>query len=194
VVAVAFSDRGVLSDSGSLFLAFEDQATRNRVAQAVEKIITHHNPSSGSASGTKGGSHRITGNYTNGTTSTTTSGGLSATGGTSSSTNNFTRAGGGGSSSATPGFSTFGGSSGSSSRGSSEQSISSKTEVQRMTNLWQSGKLSNFHYLDFLNCAGGRSVNDFSQYPIFPWVLQDFQSLKLDLGNTSGTADSEEND
>ncbi|CAK0867712.1 unnamed protein product, partial [Prorocentrum cordatum] len=38
-------------------------------------------------------------------------------------------------------------------------------DVRRMTALWQSGLLSNFHYLDFLNCAAGRSRNDFSQYP-----------------------------
>ncbi|CAE7492553.1 lvsF [Symbiodinium sp. KB8] len=50
-----------------------------------------------------------------------------------------------------------------------------------MTALWQSGLLSNFHYLDFLNCAAGRSRNDFSQYPVFPWVLADYSSPQLNL-------------
>ncbi|CAD7951828.1 unnamed protein product [Amoebophrya sp. A120] len=56
-----------------------------------------------------------------------------------------------------------------------------KQMLQHMLSLWQSGKLSNYHYLDFLNCAAGRSVNDLSQYPIFPWVLTDYQSLQIDL-------------
>jgi len=58
-------------------------------------------------------------------------------------------------------------------------------DVRRMTALWQSGLLSNFHYLDFLNCAAGRSQNDFSQYPVFPWVLQDYGSEKLRLDDPS---------
>lgn len=58
-------------------------------------------------------------------------------------------------------------------------------DIRRMTALWQSGLLSNFHYLDFLNCAAGRSQNDFSQYPIFPWVLQDYKSESLCLGESS---------
>lgn len=53
--------------------------------------------------------------------------------------------------------------------------------VRKMTALWQSGLLSNFHYLDFLNCAAGRSRNDFSQYPVFPWVLADYSSPQLNL-------------
>jgi len=54
-------------------------------------------------------------------------------------------------------------------------------DIRKITALWQSGLLSNFHYLDFLNCAAGRSQNDFSQYPVFPWVLQDYSSESLNL-------------
>ncbi|KAF8817856.1 Beige/BEACH domain-containing protein, partial [Cardiosporidium cionae] len=50
-----------------------------------------------------------------------------------------------------------------------------------MMTLWQKGKISNFHYLDFLNCLAGRSRCDFSHYPIFPWTLSDFTSSKLNL-------------
>eukprot|EP00929_Paragymnodinium_shiwhaense_P087533 TRINITY_DN47695_c0_g1_i1.p1 TRINITY_DN47695_c0_g1~~TRINITY_DN47695_c0_g1_i1.p1 ORF type:complete len:1037 (+),score=216.87 TRINITY_DN47695_c0_g1_i1:119-3229(+) len=56
-------------------------------------------------------------------------------------------------------------------------------DVHRMTALWQSGLLSNFHYLDFLNCAAGRSQNDFSQYPVFPWVLREYAKSALDLSD-----------
>lgn len=59
------------------------------------------------------------------------------------------------------------------------------SDLRRMTGLWQSGQLSNFHYLDFLNCAAGRSRNDFSQYPIFPWILQDYHSERIQLDDPS---------
>merc|ERR1719345_225199 len=56
-------------------------------------------------------------------------------------------------------------------------------DIHKITALWQSGLLSNFHYLDFLNCAAGRSQNDFSQYPVFPWVLKDYTSATLNLAD-----------
>ena len=31
----------------------------------------------------------------------------------------------------------------------------------------------------------GRSYNDLTQYPVFPWVLCDYESEKLDLNNPS---------
>ena len=34
-----------------------------------------------------------------------------------------------------------------------------------------------------LNQAGNRSFSDLSQYPIFPWVLEDFKSEQIDLKN-----------
>lgn len=57
------------------------------------------------------------------------------------------------------------------------------SDVKMMTSLWQGGQLSNYHYLDFLNCASGRSINDLAQYPIFPWVLTDYCSLEIDLSD-----------
>lgn len=39
--------------------------------------------------------------------------------------------------------------------------------------LWQHNKISNFKYLLHLNTVSGRSFNDLSQYPIFPWILCD---------------------
>ena len=32
-----------------------------------------------------------------------------------------------------------------------------------------------------LNTLAGRSYNDLMQYPVFPWVLADYTSEKLDL-------------
>ncbi len=36
---------------------------------------------------------------------------------------------------------------------------------------WLRGQLSNFDYLMALNTAAGRTYNDLTQYPIFPWVI-----------------------
>lgn len=48
---------------------------------------------------------------------------------------------------------------------------------------WVDGKLSNFEYLMHLNTFAGRSFNDWGQYPVFPWVLRDYESETLDLTN-----------
>jgi factor associated with neutral sphingomyelinase activation len=48
---------------------------------------------------------------------------------------------------------------------------------------WQLGKVSNFDYLLYLNLAAGRSFNDLAQWPVFPWVLKDYGSSKLDLSD-----------
>ena len=42
-------------------------------------------------------------------------------------------------------------------------------------------KVSNYDYLVFLNTVAGRTVNDLTQYPVFPWVVQDFESPTLNL-------------
>lgn len=42
--------------------------------------------------------------------------------------------------------------------------------------LWQRGEISNFQYLMHLNTLAGRSYNDLMQYPVFPWILADFDS------------------
>ena len=56
-------------------------------------------------------------------------------------------------------------------------------EVKRYTDDWVKGKMSNFAYLMTLNILSGRTYNDLSQYPVFPWIIQDYQSKTLDLSN-----------
>jgi hypothetical protein len=50
-----------------------------------------------------------------------------------------------------------------------------------ITQNWSSGKLSNFEYLMWLNVLSSRSFHDPSQYPIFPWILSDYNSPTIDL-------------
>ncbi|XP_062222527.1 BEACH domain-containing protein C2-like isoform X2 [Phragmites australis] len=46
---------------------------------------------------------------------------------------------------------------------------------------WAKWEISNFEYLMELNTLAGRSYNDITQYPVFPWVIADYQSKTLDL-------------
>ena len=55
----------------------------------------------------------------------------------------------------------------------------------KITNDWVSGKTSNFDFLMHLNTFAGRSYNDLTQYPVFPWVLADYESSTIDLNDPS---------
>jgi hypothetical protein len=55
--------------------------------------------------------------------------------------------------------------------------------VTRLTREWQLRHMSNYHYLEALNSLAGRSRADLSQYPVFPWVIADHASAKLDLSD-----------
>ncbi|KAK6184595.1 hypothetical protein SNE40_007040 [Patella caerulea] len=50
---------------------------------------------------------------------------------------------------------------------------------------WQSGHISNYDYLLYLNSMADRSFNDLTQYPVMPWVISDYTSSTLDLNNIS---------
>ncbi len=54
-----------------------------------------------------------------------------------------------------------------------------------LTGRWVRGEISNFQYLMHLNTLSGRSYNDLTQYPVFPWVLADWDSEELDFSNPS---------
>ncbi|KAM9851975.1 neurobeachin-like protein 2 [Aulostomus maculatus] len=52
-----------------------------------------------------------------------------------------------------------------------------------LTQKWVCREISNFEYLMQLNTIAGRTYNDLSQYPVFPWILCDYTSPVLDLEN-----------
>ncbi|KAK6626033.1 hypothetical protein RUM43_006337 [Polyplax serrata] len=58
-----------------------------------------------------------------------------------------------------------------------------------MTQRWQRREISNFEYLMFLNTIAGRTYNDLNQYPVFPWVLTNYDSPDLDLSLPSNYRD-----
>ncbi|KAI8812528.1 hypothetical protein BJ742DRAFT_792726, partial [Cladochytrium replicatum] len=50
---------------------------------------------------------------------------------------------------------------------------------------WMQNEISNFDYLMKLNTLAGRTYNDLNQYPVFPWILREYESEKLDLSNAT---------
>ncbi|CAL8331350.1 unnamed protein product [Lota lota] len=54
-------------------------------------------------------------------------------------------------------------------------------KASNMTQRWQRREVSNFEYLIFLNTVSGRTFNDLNQYPVFPWVITNYDSETLDL-------------
>ena len=45
---------------------------------------------------------------------------------------------------------------------------------EEICNYWAKNKISNYDYIMLLNTLAGRTLNDLSQYFIFPWIIQDF--------------------
>ncbi|OHS97434.1 hypothetical protein TRFO_09432 [Tritrichomonas foetus] len=69
--------------------------------------------------------------------------------------------------------------------GSCVQTISSYDLLikSKIVKKWQIRKISNFTYLFLINILSSRSLNDLSQYPVFPWILKDYSSETLDFNN-----------
>ncbi|KAK6940766.1 BEACH domain [Dillenia turbinata] len=71
--------------------------------------------------------------------------------------------------------------SGSTKQESNEGSRLFKIMAKSFSKRWQNGEISNFQYLMHLNTLAGRGYSDLTQYPVFPWVLADYESETLDL-------------
>ncbi|KAF8584664.1 beach-domain-containing protein [Ramaria rubella] len=56
-----------------------------------------------------------------------------------------------------------------------------RDEISTAQRRWQAREISNFTYLSIINQTSGRTPSDATQYPIYPWVLQDYSSQELDL-------------
>jgi len=59
----------------------------------------------------------------------------------------------------------------------------------KITAQWVSGRMSNFEFIMHLNSFAGRSYNDLTQYPVFPWILRNYYSEELDLNDPSNFRD-----
>ncbi|PIN18448.1 hypothetical protein CDL12_08885 [Handroanthus impetiginosus] len=73
--------------------------------------------------------------------------------------------------------------SGSTKQESNEGSRLFKVMAKSFSKRWQNGEISNFQYIMHLNTLAGRGYSDLTQYPVFPWVLADYESEDLDLSD-----------
>ncbi|XP_071125679.1 neurobeachin-like isoform X4 [Mytilus edulis] len=62
-------------------------------------------------------------------------------------------------------------------------------KLSSMMQKWQRREISNFDYLMYLNTIAGRTYNDLNQYPVFPWVIVNYESEELDLSQPNNFRD-----
>ena len=68
--------------------------------------------------------------------------------------------------------------------------------ISDIINKWQNYRISNLRYLMLLNIFANRSFNDLTQYPILPWLFNDYHNNKNETRNLSlpmGMMDFNEN-
>ncbi|XP_072766799.1 protein FAN isoform X2 [Anoplolepis gracilipes] len=53
----------------------------------------------------------------------------------------------------------------------------------QMTMRWQNGYISNYDYILYVNSLADRTFHDLTQYPVFPWIIQDYTSTTLNLND-----------
>ncbi|GKY94279.1 hypothetical protein MPSEU_000393700 [Mayamaea pseudoterrestris] len=51
----------------------------------------------------------------------------------------------------------------------------------KVVSQWVNRKMTNFEFIMHLNSFAGRTFNDLTQYPVFPWVIADYDSDEIDL-------------
>lgn len=66
-----------------------------------------------------------------------------------------------------------------------ENIVNLETDINIIQNQWINKKLSNFEYLLALNKISGRSFNDITNYPLFPWIIKDYTNERIKLTDMS---------
>ncbi|XP_032667733.1 protein FAN-like isoform X2 [Odontomachus brunneus] len=67
-----------------------------------------------------------------------------------------------------------------------QSAVSLETVPQNQMLLrWRNGYLSNYDYILYINSLADRTFHDLTQYPVFPWVIQDYISTTLNLNDTN---------
>ncbi len=63
------------------------------------------------------------------------------------------------------------------------QNVFGLNQFSEATQRWVAGEMSNFAYLMHLNTQAGRTYNDLTQYPVFPWILSDYTSQTVSFAS-----------
>ena len=52
--------------------------------------------------------------------------------------------------------------------------------ISEIKDLWKNNKISTLEYIMWINIYGNRSFRDVAQYPILPWILNDYSLNNFD--------------
>ena len=58
-----------------------------------------------------------------------------------------------------------------------------KEDALSIKKKWEHWDISTLTFLSFLNNFGSRSFKDLTQYPVFPWIIKDYESKKINMFN-----------
>ena len=58
-----------------------------------------------------------------------------------------------------------------------------KEDALSIKKKWEHWDISTLTFLSFLNNFGSRSFKDLTQYPVFPWIIKDYESKKINVFN-----------
>ena len=53
------------------------------------------------------------------------------------------------------------------------------SSLKKIQNLWKNKIISNFEFLMWINIYSNRSSNDIAQYPVMPWILNNYDDLEI---------------
>ena len=67
--------------------------------------------------------------------------------------------------------------------------LKNEFEKYDYTNKWLRHEISNFEYLMTVNIFSGRSFNNINEYPVFPWILTNYNSEEIDLNDEKNYRD-----
>ena len=60
-----------------------------------------------------------------------------------------------------------------------------KEILEQATEKWSNGLIDTYSYIMILNTLSGRTYNDLAQYPVYPWILNDYSSDIIDLKDSN---------
>lgn len=67
--------------------------------------------------------------------------------------------------------------------------MTASNDIAAFTQEWRAGSLTNLEYLQVLNTFANRTKLDLDNYPVYPWVLKDYDSDVLDLADPESFRD-----
>lgn len=73
-----------------------------------------------------------------------------------------------------------------------KRSLSKTKDIMNKNNftqMWLNYSITNFEYLMILNELSSRNYTDMTQYPIFPWVVNQYTGSELDLNRIENYRD-----